>query len=275
VTLVAMIGLFTILRRDYITHHFKTLNKFKYLIRLMVKRSFRTRYRGSVLGVAWSLLNPILTMLVMTMVFSFVFRFDIANFPVYLLSGQIIFSFFSESTSEAMNAIVGNGSILKRIYIPKYVFPVTRVISSIVNLGFAIVAFLVVALVTQVPFHWTILLIPIPILYTFIFCLGVGMLLASMNVFFRDLSYIYGIFITLLNFLTPIFYPVEILPDRVFQLIHLNPLFHYVSYFRSLTLDGVIPGLWPNVLCLGFAVGAFALGLYALMKQEDKYILYL
>jgi len=124
-------------------------------------------------------------------------------------------------------------------------------------------------------FSWTFLLIPIPIIFIFIFSLGVGMLLSSLSVFFRDISYIYGIGTTLLLFMTPIFYPVSILPDRVYYLIHLNPLFHYVTYFRELTLTGTMPGLWSNIICLGFALAALAVGMFVTISQQDKYILHI
>ena len=267
--------LIALIKKDYILGQWHTLNRFKYLLQLMVKRDFVTRYRRSVLGIIWSLLNPLLTMLIMTMVFSFLFRFDIAHFPVYFLSGQILFGFFSESSTQAMNSIVSNAGIIKKIYVPRYIFPVSRVISSLVNLSLSFVAFLFVIVVTRAPMPWTILLVPIPIFYTVIFSLGVGMLLSSMAVFFRDLSHMYGIVITLWMFLTPIMYPVEILPDRVFQLIHLNPMFHYITYFRALAIDGVIPGLWSNVICLGFALLALCIGLFATISKQDKYILYL
>lgn len=267
-----------VVKKEYILHQLQTLNRFKYLLMLMVKRDFVTRYRRSVLGILWSVLNPLLTMLVLTMVFSMLFQggmHGIYNFPVYLLSGQVIFNFFSESTNQAMGSIKGNASIIKKVYVPKYIFPVSRVVSSLVNILFSLIAFLFVVIVTGSPLHWTMLLFPIPLLYVFLFALGIGMLLSSLAVFFGDMAYIYGILITLLTFLTPIFYPVSILPDRVFQLIHLNPIFHYVTFFRYLALDGVIPGLWTNVICIGFALLALCLGGYATMAKQDKFILYL
>jgi len=275
IAIILVFCMVAVLKKDYIQHQWHTLSRFRHLLQLMVKRDFVTRYRRSVLGILWSLLNPLLTMLVLTMVFSIVFRFEIEFFPVYLLSGQLIFNFFAESTNTAMTSIIGNAGVIKKVYVPKYIFPASRVVSSLVNVFFSFVAFIFVVLVTRAPMHWTILLMPIPMLYTFLFSLGIGMLLSSMAVFFRDLSYIYGIFITLLMFLTPIFYPIDILPDRVFQLIHLNPIFHYVSYFRALALDGVIPGLWTNVICLGFALMALCSGLYATLAKQDRYILYL
>jgi len=262
-------------RREYMRSQVDTFVHFRHLLFLMIKRDFVTRYRRSVLGVLWSLLNPLLTMMVLTMVFSTLFRFDIEYFPVYLLSGQLIFGFYSESTGAAMGSIIGGGPTIKKIYTPKYIFPLSKIMSSLINVGFSLIAFLFVFIVTQVPFHWTIILIPIPLLYLFVFSLGIGLLLSAMAVFFRDLTYIYGIFITLLTFMTPIFYPVSILPERVFHLIHLNPIFHYVDYFRELALYGRIPGLWANIICIGFAMAALCLGIYVKIAKQDKYILYL
>jgi len=262
-------------KREYVKAQLTTLKRFRYLLFLMVKRDFVTRYRRSVLGVLWSLLNPLLMMLVLTMVFSTLFRHDIENFMVYLLSGRIIYDFFSESTTQAMNSVINNAGIIKKVYVPKWIFPVTRVVSSLVNLGFSFIAFLLVFFITRAPFHWTIFLVPIPIIYLFIFAMGVGMVLSSIAVFFRDISHLYGVAMVLLMFLTPIFWPVSILSERVFHLLHFNPLFHFLNYFRALALEGFIPGFWTNIICLGFALAALCCGLYVKMTQQDKYILYL
>jgi len=269
--------LILITKKNYVKRQAITFVRFRHLLALMVKRDFITRYRRSVLGVLWSLLNPILTMLILTMVFSQLFKFEIPDysFPVYFLSGQIIFGFFSESTTLAMSSIVGGGGIIKKVYVPKYIFPISRILSSLINLLFSFIAFLIVFIVMGETFHLTFLLIPIPIILLFMFSLGVGMLLSSISVFFGDINYIYGIGMTLLMFLTPLFYPVSILPERVYYLIHLNPLFHYVSYFRELALSGTIPGLWSNIICIGFALAALSIGMFVTMTQQDKYILHI
>jgi len=275
VSLIVIFGLIILTKRLYVATQLAILKRYRHLLFLMVKRDFVTRYRRSVLGILWSLLNPLLTMLVLTMVFSTIFRFEIEYFPLYLLSGQLIFNFFSESTSLAMGSIVGGAATIKKVYVPKYIFPISRVISSVVNLGFSFLAFLIVFLILRAPFHWTMLLIPVPIMYIVIFSMGVGMLLSAMAVFFRDIAYIYSILVTLLMFLTPIFWPVSILNPRVYHLIHLNPMFHFVNYFRNVALYGTVPGLWANIICLGFAFAALGVGLYVKIAQQDKYILYL
>ena len=269
------IVLMLIFKRQYVEWQLASFNRYKHLLRLLVRRDFISRYRKSVLGVLWSLLNPLLTMLVMTLVFSYIFRFQIENFPVYLLSGQIIFGFFSESTTQAMGAVIAGEGIIKKIYVPKYIFPVSRVLSSLVNLAFSFVAFLLVFIFTGVQFKPTMLLLPIPILYVFAFSLGISMLLSSMAVFFRDLTYLYGVFLTLLLYLTPLFYPVEILPERLIPFMGFNPMYHFIDYFRDLALRGTVPDLWANIVCIGFVLFAICGGVYVFMSQQEKYILYM
>lgn len=265
---------FIIFRSKELEPYVKTFQRFAPLLRLLVERDFKTRYKRSVLGVLWSWLNPLLTMLVMTIVFSYLFRYSIPNFPVYLLGGQIIFSFFSESTNMGMQSVIGGAAIIKKVYVPKYIFPLSKVLSSLVNLCFSFLAFLFVFLVTGAPFNWTFFLFPIPLIYTFVFSLGVSMLLSGLVVFFRDLTYLYGIFITALTYLTPLFYPVSILPETLRQVMGFNPMFHYVDYFRSVTLYGTIPGLMENVVCISFALLALIGGTYVFMSKQDRYILY-
>ena len=265
--------LILVFKRDFVKWQAASFNRFKHLLRLLVKRDFVSRYRKSVLGVLWSLLNPLLTMLVITLVFSYLFRFEIENFPVYLLSGQIIFGFFSESTTLAMSSIISNEGIIKKIYVPKYIFPMSRVLSSLVNLAFSFLAFLGVFIFTGVQFRWTMVLIPIPLVYLFVFSLGVAMLMSAVSVFFRDLTYLYGILLTLIMYLTPIFYPSSIIPARLQPFYGLNPMYQFISYFRSLVLHGVVPDLWSNIVCLGLALAALCFGTYAFMSKQDKFIL--
>ena len=267
--------LILIFKRSFIRWQLVSFNRYKHLLRLLVKRDFISKYRKSVLGILWSLLNPLLTMLVMTLVFSYLFRFQIENFPVYLLSGQIIFGFFNESTTLAMSSVITNEGVIKKIYVPKYIFPLSRVLSSLVNLAFSLVAFLLVFIITRAPFHITMLLLPIPIIYTFVFSLGIAMLLSSLAVFFRDLTYLYGILLTLVMYLTPLFYPIEIIPEQMQPFMGFNPLYHFVDYARDLALRGVVPDLWSNMVCIGFALAALCCGLYVFMRQQDKYILHL
>ena len=265
--------LILIFKRDFVNWQIFSFSKYQHMLKMLVKRDFVTKYRKSILGVLWSLLNPLLTMLVMTVVFSYIFRNQIENFPVYLLSGSLIYGFFNESTTQSMSSVIINEAIIKKIYVPKYVFPVARVLSSLVNLVFSLIAFFLVFIITRAPFHWTILLMPVPIIYTFIFSLGVSMFLSATAVFFRDLIYLYGVFSMLLMYFTPIFYPVEILPEWAIPIYGLNPIYHFVNYFRDVAMRGTIPSLWENAVCIGYALAALCVGTYVFMRQQDKFIL--
>ena len=271
--ITTIVVLILIFKRDYMRAQFNTFNRFKYYLRLLVKRDFITKYRKSILGVLWSLLNPLLTMFVMTLVFRYLFRFQIPHFAAYILSGQIIFTFFNESTTLAMTSIIANEGVIRKIYVPKYIFPLSKVISSLVNLGLSFIAFLIVFIFVGPPFQWTFLLLPIPIIFVFVFSLGMAMLISSLAVFFRDLTYIYGVLTLLWMYLTPIFWPIEILDGIMVQLIGLNPMYQFIYYFRCLTLWGTIPDLWTNMVCIGFALTSFCAGTFVFMRQQDRYIL--
>jgi len=272
--IVTVFALILVFKNDFIKAQINTFSRFKYYLKLLIKRDFITKYRKSVLGVLWSLLNPILMMLVMTLVFSMLFKFEIDYFPVYLLSGQLIFNFFSESTTLAMNSVIASEGVIKKIYIPKYMFPLSKVISTLVQIAFSLAAFFVVVAVTGAPFHWTMFLIPIPIVFIFVFSLGIAMLISSLAVFFRDLTYLYGILTTILMYLSAIFWPVKILEGGPLEnLIGLNPIYQFITYFRHIVYWGTIPDLWSTFVCIGFALGALCVGTYVFIKQQDNYIL--
>jgi len=271
--IVVIFILILIFKNSFVMAQFHTLSRYRHFLRLLVKRDFITKYRKSILGVLWSFLNPLLTMIVMTLVFSYLFRFQIEHFPVYLFSGLVIYNFFSESTTLALQSVIASEGVIKKIYVPKYIFPLARVTSSLVNLLFSLIAFFFVFIFTGPPFQWTMLLLPIPIIYTFVFSLGVAMLVSSLAVFFRDLTYLYGVFVLLMMYLTPLFWPVSILEDWMVPVIGLNPLYHFVDYFRCLALWGRVPDLWANMVCIGYALAALCAGTFVFMRQQDRFIL--
>ena len=260
--------------KGYVKEKMEGFRRFMPLLRELVVRDIKVRYRHSALGLVWTVLNPLLMMVVITIVFSTLFRQNIPNFPIYYLSGSLIFAFNSESTTTALNSIISNASLIKKVYIPKYLFPLSNVLSGLVNLGFSLIAMVIVMLVTGAPFHATLLLLPIPIFYTFLFSVGLGILLSAVTVFFRDIAHFYSVFILAWTYFTPIFYPVEILPDAAMQLMRLNPMYHLVTYMRSLVLYGVFPSLKENLLCLCLGVLMLALGLFVFYKKQDKFVLY-
>lgn len=260
--------------KGYVKEKMEGFRRFMPLLRELVVRDIKVRYRHSALGLVWTVLNPLLMMVVITIVFSTLFKQNIPNFPIYYLSGSLIFAFNSESTTTALNSIISNASLIKKVYIPKYLFPLSNVLSGLVNLGFSLIAMVIVMLVTGAPFHATLLLLPIPIFYTFLFSVGLGILLSAVTVFFRDIAHFYSVFILAWTYFTPIFYPVEILPDAVMQLMRLNPMYHLVTYMRSIVLYGVFPSLKENLLCLCLGLLMLALGLFVFYKKQDKFVLY-
>ena len=271
---IATAILFILTERKKLIPYLSKFLKFRSLLFQLVRRDFKAKYKRSVLGVLWTVLNPLFTMLVLTIVFSAIFRFEIKNFPVYLLSGQIIFTFFSEATNMAMSSILEGASMFKKVNMPKYIFPLSKILSSLVNLMLSLIALIFVMLMTNSPFHWTMLLMPIPIIYILIFSTGVGLILSAMVVFFRDANYLYGIFLTGLTYFTPLFYPISIIPDRFRIIISLNPLYHFVEYFRTVAIYGGIPTLWQNVVCGTLSMVSIAIGLFVFYKKQDRFILY-
>lgn len=251
------------------------LYKYKYLIQELVIRDIKKKYRRSVLGVVWSILNPLLMMIVTAMVFSTLFRFDIKNYPLYLLTGQVLFTFFAESTNFAMSSIIDNGGLIRKIYIPKYLFPLSRVISSCVNLLFTFPALILIIIATGQSFSVSMISFIIPLFLFFIFCLGVGLILSTMAVYFRDMFHLYGVLINLLSYATPIFYPEKIVPTQFIWLLKLNPLYYFFKAFRMSIYDGVLPSAPLLLECSIISVFAFVLGCYVFKRYQNHFILYI
>lgn len=241
----------------------------------LIIRDIKVKYRRSILGVLWSVLNPVLMMLVMTVIFSTLFKVSIENFPVYYLTGSILFSFFSEATNAGMVSILASASLLKKVYIPKYIFPVEKALFAFVNLLFSFIALGIIMAVTSTRVTWTALLFPVPIIYALIFSTGVGLILSVLAVFFRDILHIYSILLTAWTYFTPIFYPISIIPERFMPIMKINPLFHFITYLRQLILEGTVPSLKENLICFAFSFTAIIFGLYLFRKKQDKFVLYI
>ena len=250
-------------------------SKYRYLLFELVARDIKVKYRRSAIGYLWSLLNPLLTMVVVSTVFSYVFKQDIANFPIYLLVGQIMFQFFAESTSMAMGSVIQNAALMKKVYIPKYIFPLSKVMSCSVNFVFSLAALFIVMLFTGTPVNFTILLLPFPIICIFLFSVGIGLILSVYAVYFRDLLHLYGVFTTMLMYLTPIFYPVSALPDWVKGIISVNPLYHFIFNMRTIVLDRAVPSAENVVLCLFFAIASVIIGTAVFRKKQAQFVLYI
>lgn len=249
--------------------------RYKGLLEQLVIRDLKTKYRRSFLGYLWSLLNPLLMMIVVSAVFSVVFKSDIPNFPVYLLIGQIIFNFYSEATNFAMTSIISGGSLIKKVYVPKYILPLSKVLSSFVNLLFSLIALVLVLIFTHTPITPAILLFPLSLLYVLLFSIGIGLILSALSVYFRDMIHLYGVLLIALMYFTPIFYPTSILPKIPMALMEFNPLYHFIDYLRTIVLYGNLPTFSDNIICLSFGVVSICIGLFIFYKKQDSFILYL
>ena len=251
------------------------VKKYRFLIRQLVGRDFKTKYKRSVLGVFWSFLNPLLTMLVQYFVFSTIFRSDITNYPVYLLIGIVFFNFFSESCNMCMTSIIGNVSLITKVYLPRYIYPLTRIISSVINLGISFIPLLVVCTVTAFQFQKSVFLAPYFFLCFIIFCLGMGLLLATSMVFFRDTQFLWNVLSMMWMYATPIFYPESILPDNLKFVLHINPLYYFLKNARLCILEGISPEPLAYFQCFCISIGMLLAGAFVFYKNQNKFVLYL
>ena len=249
--------------------------KYKPLIHELVSRDLKVKYRRSFLGYVWSILNPLMMMALQTIIFSYMFRADIPNYPVYLVCGNVLFTFFNESANMGLTSIIYNGTLIKKVYIPKFIFPLSRVVSSFVTMGFSLAAVLLVMIFTRAPLGWTALLFWVPLVFELVFCCVVALLLSSLTVYFRDMQYLFSILTLGWMYATPIFYPLEQLPLFAQRLMKLNPMYHYINMFRNLVMYGNIPG--PNTwfACIASALVMFVLGLVVFRKLQRNFILYI
>lgn len=253
----------------------KRIVNYRWLLQELIIRDLKLKYRRSVLGYLWSILNPLMMMTIMTIVFSNMFRFDIPHYPVYLLAGQLVFSFFAESTSMAMSSIIGGAALIKKVYLPKYIFPLSRVLSCFTTMLCSLLALFIVMLVTGISFSKTIILLPVVLIYILMFCLGMGLILSVLIVFFRDTQHFYGVFLTGFNYLTPIFYPANLLPDWLRNLLFCNPLYNFINFFRKIVIYGQWPTIEEHILCFAFALFTLLLGAYVFKQKQNEFILYI
>ncbi len=262
-------------KRSYVVNAVIAVQKYRFLIRQLVARDFRTKYKRSVLGMFWSFLNPLLTMLVQYFVFSTIFKSDVPNFAAYLIIGTVMFNFFSETCNMALGSIVGNASLITKVYMPKYIYPLTRVMSSMVNLGISLIPMLMVCVFTKVQFQKSAMLAIYFLVCLTIFSLGLGLLLSASMVFFRDTQFLWGVLTMIWMYATPIFYPETILPEEFKFILQINPIYHFLKNTRLCILDGISPEPVVYVQSLLMALGALLIGALVFRKSQDRFVLYL
>lgn len=262
-------------KRSLLTMVVTLYTQYRYLLKQLVDRDFRVKYKASALGMVWSFLNPLLTMLVYLFVFSTIFSSDIPNFPVYLMSGIVLFSYFSDATNLGMGSIVGNSALITKVYMPKMIYPLSKVLSSAINFCISLVPLFLVMILTGMTFHKSILLLPVVILFLIVFTFGVSLILATLNVFFRDTQFLWGVLLTMLNFLTPVFYPESIIPAQFLTYYHMNPLYQIIYFMRKIILDGVSPTPITYLYCAVASGVTLLVGIWVFRKNQDRFVLYL
>ena len=247
-----------------------------FILQTLVTKDFKLKYRRSVLGVAWSVLNPLLMMIVMAAVFSFMFRFQIEHFALYLILGTIMFDFMSRSTNGAMGSILESSSLIKKIRIEKLVFPIEKVLFELVNFAISCIAVVMVMAYYQVvPSIHALWGLPFVLICVAMFSAGLGLLISALSVFFRDVMHLWSVLITAWTYATPLFYPYEMLDGWMQAVMQFNPMYHYITFFRNIMMWNTNPGGMECLICLGMAVITFIVGFIVFRKSESKFILYI
>lgn len=250
------------------------LKKHQFLFQQLVHRDFTKKYKRTVLGVAWSVLSPLLTLLVMNLIFGTLLGSDIEHYTIYLFSGQLVFSFFNESTNEGMTSLLNNAEIFTKVNVPKYMFLFSKNVSSLINFGITLCIYFLFVLINGIPITWKFILLLYPIACLVVFNVGVGLILSAVYVFFRDIQYLYGIFTMLLMYMSAIFYSIDTFPQIGRNLFLLNPVYVYIRYFRKIVIEGTIPSLWFHLIAAGYALLAFAVGFFIYKKKNHSFLYY-
>lgn len=256
------------------------LDKNRFILKQLVTKDFKRKYRRSVLGIAWSVLNPLMMMIVMSVVFSFVFRADIENYPLYLILGNITFSFMSESTSQALMSFIDAAPLLKKVRVSRFVFPVQKVLFALVNFTFSLVAVALVMLWFRVVPTWHIIWLPVCLFLLVLFCSGIGLIVGSLAVFFRDVVHLWSVILTAWTYLTPIFWvPTQLAangaPTWVMSIVELNPMYGFVTFMRDIFLWNQNPSMQTLGLCVFWALVMLGVGIFVFRKTQHKFILYI
>jgi len=263
-----------------------TVHRYRFLMEQLVTRDFKIKYKRSVLGVFWSFLNPLLMMVVQYIVFSQLLgiRGNIEHYAIYLLSGIVMWNGFNDCSTQSMRSITGNATLITKVYVPKYIYPITKVFSASINVLLSMLPLLLVTLVyglfstPRLYLTNAVLLLPFGLIFLLIFCVGMGFLLSALMVFFRDIEFLWGVIASVWMYATPIIYSLSMFEgkaDWLAKLMQFNPLYHYITFVRTIILDGASPALSEFAICLLFSAAMFFFGYGIFRKLQDRFILYL
>ena len=251
-----------------------TLKEHQFMFEELVKRDFKQKYKRTVLGMAWSILSPLLTLLVMRMVFTNFFGRDVEYYTTYLFAGNLMFSYFRESTNGGMQSLMSNANIFTKINVPKYMFLFSKNVSAVINFGITLIVFFLFVALDGVPFRISMIGVVYPIITLSMLNIGVGMILSALFVFFRDTQYLYDVFLTLLMYLSAIFYNIESYPLKIQRLFLLNPVYCNIKYVRVAVIDGHLPSVPFHGLLLFYGITALTIGGLIYKKNNTKFLYY-
>lgn len=266
------------------SHAKNEVEKDRFILKQLVTKDFKIKYRRSFLGVAWSVLNPLLMMIVMAVVFSTIFAqgrngaVSPELYPLYLIVGNVTFSVMSESTNQALMSIIWASSLLKKVKVHRWVFPVQKVLFSLVNFGFSLIAVAIVMIWFHIVPTWHLILLPVCLFLLMLFCMGLGMMLSALTVFFRDIMHLWSVVITAWTYLTPIFWTTDFIgqmPHVVRIIMYANPMYNYIQFMRDIFLFQTTPTFFTVGMCVAWAVVALVLGYAVFHSSEHKFILYI
>ncbi len=249
--------------------------QYRGLIANLVSRDLKVRYKRSALGFLWTMLSPLLMMVVTSVVFANLFRFAIQNFAIYFLTGFLLWNFFSQSSMAGMNVMLGYSSILRRVYVPKSIFVLSAVLSGLINLGLALLVLLPIMLVLGQPITLHLLWLPVPLLAATLFSLGVSLLIAALGIFFADVGPMYQILLTAWMYLTPIMYPIDIVPPNYLPLVYANPMYYITETFRAALYYGTAPNPLFVLYSYLAALLALVIGWWVFSRGMDRFVYYL
>mgnify|MGYP004466941279 FL=1 len=251
------------------------MKRYQFLFEELVKRDFKKKYKRTVLGMAWSLLSPLLTLLVMRLVFTQFFGETMEHYTTYLFCGNLIFACFSESTGLGMTSLLENADIFSKVNVPKYLFLLSKSIQGLINFGLTLLVFFLFCILDGITFTWKFVLLLYPICCLVLFNIGVGLILSALFMFFRDIQYLWSVFTQLLMYMSAIFYTIDHYSYTVQCLFLANPVYLFIRYFRKIVIEATIPTLWFHLLMLADVLFVLMIGCWMYKKYNHKFLYYI
>ena len=251
------------------------MKRYQFLFEELVKRDFKKKYKRTVLGMAWSLLSPLLTLLVMRLVFTQFFGETMEHYTTYLFCGNLIFACFSESTGLGMTSLLENADIFSKVNVPKYLFLLSKSIQGLINFGLTLLVFFLFCILDGITFTWKFVLLLYPSCCLVLFNIGVGLILSALFMFFRDIQYLWSVFTQLLMYMSAIFYTIDQYSYTVQCLFLVNPVYLFIRYFRKIVIEATIPTLWFHLLMLADVLIVLVIGCWMYKKYSHRFLYYI